>query len=60
MIKSTCIFFFLGLVSFLSAQEMGFEEYNPIPTLVVSENPVKKARFPVVDIHSHHFKRMTL
>ena len=55
MIKSTCIFFFLGLVSFLSAQEMGFEEYNPISTLVVAENPVKKARFPVVDIHSHHF-----
>jgi predicted TIM-barrel fold metal-dependent hydrolase len=55
MIKSICGIFFLGLASFLSAQEMGFEEYNPTSTLVVSENPVKKARFPVVDIHSHHF-----
>ena len=55
MIKSTCILFFLSMVTFLPAQEMGFEEYNPISTLVVPENPVKRARFPVVDIHSHHF-----
>ena len=55
MIKLTCILFFLGIATFLPAQEMGFEEYNPISTLVVPENPVKRARFPVVDIHSHHF-----
>lgn len=39
----------------MPAQEMGFEEYSPISTLVVPEHPVKRARFPVVDIHSHHF-----
>ncbi|MEM0941741.1 MAG: amidohydrolase family protein [Bacteroidota bacterium] len=34
---------------------MGFEEYNPTSTLVVPENPIKRARFPFVDIHSHQW-----
>ena len=43
------------IISTLSvqAQEMGFEEYNPTSTLVVPENPVAKAKFPFIDIHSH-------
>ena len=45
--------------SFAWAQEseptMSFEEYNPTSTLVVPENPVKKAKFPIVDIHSHQW-----
>ena len=36
------------------AQELTFEEYNPESTLVVPENPVTRAKFPVVDVHSHH------
>lgn len=36
-------------------QEMGFEEYNPPSTLMVPENPVKRAKFPFVDIHSHQW-----
>lgn len=35
------------------AQEMSFEDYNPTSTLVVPENPIKRAKFPFVDIHSH-------
>lgn len=38
------------------SQEMGFEEYNPKSTLVVPENPVIKAKYPFVDIHSHQFE----
>ncbi|MCL6265941.1 amidohydrolase family protein [Flagellimonas myxillae] len=38
-----------------SAQEMGFEEYNPTSTLVVPENPVEKAKFTFIDVHSHQF-----
>jgi predicted TIM-barrel fold metal-dependent hydrolase len=38
-----------------SVQEMGFEEYNPPSTLVVPENPVTRAKFPFVDIHSHQW-----
>lgn len=37
----------------LSAQEMGFEEYNPRSTLVVPEHKVSKAKFPFIDVHSH-------
>jgi predicted TIM-barrel fold metal-dependent hydrolase len=29
-------------------------EYKPASTLVVAERPVPRARYPVVDIHSHH------
>ena len=28
-------------------------DYRPEPTLVVDEHPVPRARFPVIDIHSH-------
>lgn len=35
------------------AQDMSFEEYNPPSTLKVPENPVTRAKFPFVDIHSH-------
>ncbi len=37
------------------AQDLTFEEYNPISTLVVPENPVTRAKFPFVDIHSHQW-----
>ncbi len=40
----------------LVSQEMGFEEYNPISTLVVPETKVKKAKFPFIDVHSHQFR----
>ena len=37
-----------------NAQEMTIEEYEPRSTLVVSEHIVTRARFPFVDVHSHH------
>lgn len=49
----------MGVVAVLPAQEMGFEEYNPTSTLVVPEHPVSRARFPAVDIHSHHYNMPT-
>ena len=30
------------------------EEYSPRSTLVVEESPVPRARYPVIDVHSHH------
>jgi predicted TIM-barrel fold metal-dependent hydrolase len=33
---------------------MGIEEYEPRSTLVVPEHPVARARYPFVDVHSHH------
>ncbi|SFR47060.1 Predicted metal-dependent hydrolase, TIM-barrel fold [Robiginitalea myxolifaciens] len=38
------------------AQTMDLEAYNPESTLVVPENPVSRAKFPFIDIHSHHFR----
>ena len=35
------------------------EEYVPRSTLVVDANPVPRARFPVVDVHSHHWPGFT-
>ena len=43
----------------IKAQEMSFEEYNPKSTLVVPQNPVKKAKFPFIDVHSHQFRMAT-
>ncbi len=33
-----------------------FHEYDPPSTLVVPENPVKRAKFPFVDVHNHQFQ----
>ena len=43
--------------AFLSmyAQEMDFEEYDPTSTLVVPEHPIKRAKFPFIDVHSHQW-----
>lgn len=38
---------------------MSFVEYEPKSTLVVPEHPVTRAKFPVIDIHSHHNPRST-
>nr|WP_299337875.1 amidohydrolase family protein [Allomuricauda sp.] len=48
------------LICFLSlglySQQMSFEEYNPKSTLVVPENPVEKAKYTFIDVHSHQFR----
>ncbi|PWL38922.1 amidohydrolase [Flagellimonas aquimarina] len=59
MKTSTITLSLLLCLFFSNAQEMGFEEYNPKPTLVVPENPVNKAKFPFIDVHSHQFRMAT-
>ena len=34
---------------------MDIEEYSPISSLVVESNPLKKSKFPFIDVHSHHW-----
>ncbi len=34
---------------------MDIGDYSPISTLVVSETPTYKSKFPFVDVHSHHW-----
>ena len=38
---------------------MDFEKYDPPSSLVVPENPRTRAKFPFVDIHSHHWNMAT-
>ena len=33
-----------------------YEEYEPVSTLVVDQNPIEMARFPFIDVHAHHFR----
>ena len=36
------------------AQTLSIEEYQPKSTLVVAQHPVPRAKYPVIDVHSHH------
>ncbi len=39
--------------------QMDFESYDPPSTLVVPENPVNRAKFPFIDVHSHQWRMDT-
>ena len=39
-----------------STLKMDFETYDPPSTLVVPENPVYRAKYPFIDVHSHHWR----
>ena len=36
-------------------QPLGFEEYDPISTLKVSEHKLTKAKYPFIDVHNHQY-----
>ena len=57
-LKSNSIFilFTFFILNTALCQHMSFEDYNPESTLVVPSNEVKKAKYPFIDIHSHHFR----
>lgn len=38
---------------------MDFEAYDPPSSLVVPENPVTRAKFPFIDVHSHQWRMDT-
>tara|TARA_R110000868_G_scaffold235273_3_gene489050 strand:+ start:20546 stop:21658 length:1113 start_codon:yes stop_codon:yes gene_type:complete len=62
-ILSVIFIFLVFLVPNLTAQEeqmsMDFEKYNPTSTLVVPGQKIKAAKFPFIDIHSHHWRMAT-
>jgi predicted TIM-barrel fold metal-dependent hydrolase len=51
----------LGLAAVLvltaspAAQDLGIRQYKPKSMLVVAQHPVPRAKYPVIDIHSHHW-----
>lgn len=57
-------FILLGLVTLCSFQllaqdDLSFEEYNPVSTLVVPGDSILKAKFPFIDVHGHQFRMAT-
>ncbi len=34
-------------------EPLGFEEYDPVSTLKVEENVLRRARYPFIDVHNH-------
>lgn len=56
--KKNIVFVNLVLISTLAfaQNDLTFEEYNPKSTLVVPGQPVTKAKYPFIDIHSHQFR----
>ena len=52
-------FLVITLYQNLHAQTLTFEEYDPPSTLVVPENPITRAKFPFIDVHSHQWRMGT-
>ena len=50
------VFFFLVLIPTTAAQHMQWEDYEPVSTLVVPQNPVHTAKYPFVDAHAHQWR----
>ncbi|HZS52519.1 MAG TPA: amidohydrolase family protein [Bryobacterales bacterium] len=44
----------LKAVQAKSGEVMSIEDYQPRSTLVVPQHPVPRAKYPFIDIHSHH------
>jgi len=56
-IKNTIVLTFtLLIITSIRAQDLTFEEYNPISTLVVPSKIIKKAKFPFIDVHGHQYR----
>src|SRR5215212_7093467 len=51
---TTISFFLLTTIAFAQSQSLTIEEYEPKSTLVTKEHRIERAKFPFVDIHSHH------
>jgi predicted TIM-barrel fold metal-dependent hydrolase len=50
---------FLAFAQTANRQTISLEEYSPKSSLVVPENPRPRAKYPFIDVHSHHRFPMT-
>ena len=53
-----CLSFIL-LISTAHAQDMPWEDYDPVSTLVVDANPITAAKYAFVDVHGHQWRLAT-
>lgn len=65
--RITIALLLIGLSTLLTGQRreplditIDFESYDPPSTLVVPEHPTTTAKFPFVDVHSHHWRMATM
>ncbi len=59
MNKFIAIILVISVSEAIAQANLTFEEYNPKSTLVVPEHPVKRAKYPFIDIHSHQYQMPT-
>ena len=62
LLKSTLVILFLGGITYYCIDKiqeknnlMDIEEYSPKSTLIVPEHPVKRSKYPFIDVHNHQF-----
>ena len=55
-----CLLFIISWRVFSQDVRMDFETYDPISTLVVPEHKLTAAKFPFIDVHSHHWRMGTM
>ena len=56
LLKAIQILVVITLTFSINAQDLSFEAYNPISTLVVPGKIIKKAKFPFIDVHGHQYR----
>lgn len=55
-LASLCVFVFTASVACAQGtSKIGFEEYEPVSTLVVPENKTLRAKYPFIDVHNHQW-----
>jgi len=48
-----CLFSTLSWAQQGTNEPLGFEEYDPVSTLKVEENILRRAKYPFIDVHNH-------
>ncbi len=56
MKKTICLISCCTLIAVTNAQDLTFEEYDPVSTLVVPGEVVQKAKYPFIDVHGHQYR----
>ena len=62
LLKSILVILFLGGITYYCIDKiqeknnlMDIEEYSPRSTLIVPQHPVKRSKYPFIDVHNHQF-----
>jgi len=59
IVTQSALLLFLSIGALSNAQELSFESYDPISTLVVPGEKIHRAKFPFIDVHGHQYRMST-